>query len=166
MNKIFLVATLMLTFNSYADWDIESKKIFIKATNKIYKLSGKKLELKSGFKKDSFEKQYINTLLKSTKSKLSKSKKIKFGKLTATVLATKKSVLDFDCKNYDELTDCLYGSYDKLIFVIHTRSNELFAIGHSNMLDFDTNRFGNTGVEQEMLIFKGKEKYIAKQANW
>lgn len=166
MKNILLIGSLILATNSYADWDIESRKIFIKATKKIYKLSGDSLELRSGFTKDSFEKAYIKTLLKASSEKFNHSKVIKLGNQTATVLATKKSDLDLDCKSYDMLTECLYGNYEKLIFTIHTKSKSLYAISHSNVLKFEYNRYGNTGVEQEILIFRGNEKLIAKQANW
>ncbi len=166
MKNLLLLASLFLAVNSYADWDIESKEVFIKATKNIYKLTGNNLSIRSGYDQDSFEKSYIKNLLLLSSKTFNHTKVISMGGLTAKVMATKKSDLNFDCNNYDQLTDCLYGNYETLIFTIHTNSNSLYAIGHSMVLDFEVNRFGNTGVEQEILIFKGKERFIAKQANW
>lgn len=166
MKLLLLTIVLTISSLSYADWEIHSAKIFKKATKGFYQTRGESLKLKKNETQKAFIQSYISKLKKTSKFKLSKTLKIKHSKRIATVYFNKKHKPSINCSRSESLSNCLYGGYDSYAFVVKNTKGELISVGHSLVLEFEVNRFGNTGVEKEMIIFKGKNKGTGFQANW
>lgn len=155
MKIIVLLYIAFFSLNSFADWTIESKEYFQQKTKLV---------------KDSTE--FVDSYLKEISSLSNKELELiqvitQEGEVAFIYqFSNNKKTLSFDCLQYENLTECLYGSYDKYLFVVLNSQSQLVSIGNSNMLPRNAIRFGESIVEQEAFFFLGENAGTAIIENW
>lgn len=155
MKLIIAIMMSVFTVQAFADWTIESKKYFKEKTSQF---------------KDSneFQEYYLNEIENLSNKQLVLNQLLTLNNETAFIyqFVDAKEKVSLDCIERDSLTDCLYGSYDKYLFVVVDAKGELVSIGNSFMLPRNAVRFGESIVEQEAFIFQGENAGTAIIENW
>ena len=153
----FLVSLMisLISVHAFADWTIESKKYFTQKTS-IVKDSSEFLEY------------YLDEIEALGNKQLVLSQLLTLNSETAFIyqFVDEKNKVSLDCMSSENLTDCLYGSYEKYLFVVVDAKGELVSIGNSFMLPRNAVRFGESIVEQEAFFFQGENAGTAIIENW
>ena len=158
--KLLLLVMVMVASVANADYEVRSKSYFKKKVSEYKKLNQRFDEI---YKKEIEELADIRLELAHTLYEKNKTVEIYQPK------GTESSLGDiFNCDLGTDLTECIYGSYEKFLFVIKKgKKGKLVSVGSSFLLPKGAVRYKNYGmVEKEVFIFRGRGKKNAILANW
>ena len=157
--RVLLLVMVMVASVAKADYEVRSKSYFKEKVREFKKLNQK---FEESYKKEVELLTEIRLELAHTLYEENKVVEIYQPK------GTESSLGDiFNCDFGTDLTECLYGSYEKFVFIVKSDNGKLVSVGSSFLLPKGSKRYKNYNmVEKEIFIFRGNGKKNAILANW